>query len=240
MRHALFPSIALVLTTACGKKVEAPTDIDALDRELTATNGPATADPAIRDALNGQIMVDPALQQQSNANALRPPPRPHPGSMPVDIARPDPVDAATLRHAPPAAASCPQCRVKAGSYTLGALAAAQPAGRGCASVTYSASWANRLPPDLPLYPDARVTEAAGNAVGSCRLRAVSFASSAPATKLIDWYFTRAGAGGYRAERESDGAMQVLGGTRGEDAFVVYVTPRPGGGSDVDLVTNAAR
>jgi hypothetical protein len=31
---------------------------------------------------------------------------------------------------------------------------------------------------------------------------------------------------------------VLGGTRGEDAYVVYVTARKGGGSDVDLVSNA--
>ena len=236
--RALFPLIPLLLLVACGKQADAPTDLDALDRELTAANGPAAADPAVRQALRDPIMVDPGLQAQSNANAVRPPDRPDAGAVPPDIVRPDTVAAASLRHAPPAAGGCPQCRVKAGSYTLGALATAQPTARGCAAVTYSAGWANRLPADLPLYPDARVTEAAGTGAGPCRLRAVSFASGAKAAKLIDWYFTRAGAAGYRPEHRAENGMEVLGGTRGADAFVVYVTARPGGGSDVDLVTNS--
>ena len=33
---------------------------------------------------------------------------------------------------------------------------------------------------------------------------------------------------------------MLGGTRGADAFMLYVTPRAGGGSDVDLVSNAGK
>lgn len=238
MRHLPTPTLALLLLlAACGKAADPPTDLDALDRELTAANGPAAADPAVRQALRDPIMVDPGLQGQSNANAVRPPDRPDAGAVPPDLVRSDPVDPASLRHAPPPAAGCPQCRAKAGSYTLGALTAAQPGARGCVTVGYSAGWANRLSADLPLYPDARVIEAAGNAAGPCRLRAVSFASGARASKLIDWYFTRAGAAGYRPEHRADGAMEVVGGTRGADAFVVYVTPRPGGGSDVDLVTN---
>lgn len=235
MRQFLLPALLLLLA-ACGKSADAPTDLDALDRELTAANGPAAADPAIRQALRDPIMVDPALQQQSNANAVRPPDRPDPGAVPPDLARADPVDTAALRHAPPPAAGCSQCRARAGAYTLGALAATQPSTRRCAGLTYSARWATRLPPDLPLYPDARVAEAAGTATGPCAVRAVSFASAASAAKLIDWYFTRAAAAGYHAEHHADGGMQVLGGTRGTAAFVVYVTPRPGGGSDVDLVT----
>ena len=237
VRRSVVPALLLALA-ACGKASDAPTDVDALDRELTAANGPAAADPAIAQALHDQIMVDPGLQQQSNANAIRPPDRPDPGAVPPDLARADPVKAATLRHAPPPTTGCPQCRARSGAYTLGALAAGQATGRGCAAVSYSAGWANRLPADLPLYPDARITEAAGNAAGACRLRAVSFASGAGAGKLIDWYFTRATAAGYTAEHQADGAMQVLGGTRGGDAFVIWVTPRPGGGSDVDLMTNA--
>lgn len=237
MRHFIAFS-ALLVVAACSQAGDPPTDLDALDRELTAANGPAAADPAVRQALHDQIMVDPGLSQQSNANAVRPPSRPDWGAVPPDLPRPDPVNAASLRPAPAARGDCPKCKVKAQAYTLGALAAAQPAGRGCAAITYSAGWANRLPADLPLYPDARVSEAAGNATGACRLRAVSFASSAAANKLIDWYYTRASAAGYTAERQGEGTMQVLGGTRGGDAFVVYVTPRPGGGTDVDLVTNA--
>ena len=239
MRPLLLSTALLLLLAACGKAADQPTDLDALDRELTAANGPATADPAVRQALRDPIMTDPGLQQQSNANAVRPPARPDSGAVPPDIVRADPVDPASLRHAPPPADGCPQCRAKAGAYTLGALAAAQPVTRACATVSYSAGWANRLPADLPLYPDARVTEAAGSG-GACALRAVSFASGAKAAKLIDWYFTRTSAAGYRPEHRAENGVEVLGGTRGAAAFVVYVTPRPGGGADVDLVTNAGR
>ena len=236
MRQLIIPTVLLLLA-ACGKSADAPSDLDALDRELIAANGPAAADPAVRQALRDPIMVDPTLQQQSNANAVRPPDRPDSGTVPPELARADPVNAASLRHAPPAAAGCPQCRAKADAFTLGALAAAQPSTHTCTGITYSTRWATRLPADLPLYPDARVTEAAGSASGPCALRAVSFASGAPAAKLIDWYFTRASAAGYHADHRADGGIQVLGGTRGAAAFVVYVTARPGGGSDVDLVTN---
>lgn len=235
MRHLFAP--AILLLAACGQQPNPASDLDQLDRELTAANAPTAPDPAVRQALRDQIMVDPQLQQSSNANAVRPPDRPDSGAIPSDLPRPDPVNGATLRPAPPPTPTCPQCTARVGAYTLGALAAGQPAGRGCAAVSYSAGWANRLPADLPLYPDARLTEAAGTATSSCRLRAVSFASAAAGTKLINWYHTRATSAGYHTEHQQQGTMQVLGGTRGADAFVVWVSPRPGGGMDVDLVTN---
>lgn len=233
------PLALLLLLAACGRAPDAAQDLDALDRELTDANGTAARrDPAVAQVLHDQIMVDPTLSQSSNANAVRPPGRPDGGAVPPDVARPDPVNAAALRHAPAPAPGCPQCRTRADSYTLGALAAAQPAGRSCANVSYSAGWANRLPADLPLYPDARVSEAAGTTSGACRLRIVSFASGAGVAKLIDFYYTRATAARYTAEHRAEGAMHVLGGTRGADAYVVYVSPRAGGGATVDLLTNA--
>ncbi|WP_419807231.1 hypothetical protein [Sphingomonas sp.] len=231
MPRRLAPAL-LLFAAACGRTAETGNDIDRLDRELTND----TRDPAIAEAVAGQIMVDPTLQQSSNANAVRPPPRPDSGAVPADVPRADPIDPRSLRHAPAATPGCPQCAAKASSYTLGALAAAQP--HGCAVVNYSAAWATRLPADLPLYPDARVVEAAGNDAGPCRLRVVTFRSGAAAGKLIDWYYTHAIAGRYSAEHRVGGGMEVLGGTRGDDAYVVYVTPRAGGGADVDLVTNA--
>ena len=230
----------LLLLAACGEAPQSQQqDLEALDRELSDVNSAGNArDPAVADALAGQIMVDPNLAQSSNANAVRPASRPDSGAVPVDIARPDPVDPATLKRAPAAAGDCPQCRAKPQAFTLAALAGQQPSAKACATVSYSAGWANRLPADLPLYPDARVVEAAGNAQGTCRLRVVSFASSAAPAKLIDWYYTRATAARYSAEHRTDGAMRVLGGSRGADAYIVYVAPRPGGGSDVDLVSNA--
>lgn len=230
---------ALLLLAACGRQPDIQQNLDQLDRELTDANSAGNLrDPAIALALHDQIMVDPGLTQSSNANAVRPPSRPDSGAVPADIARPDPVDPATLRHAPVARPQCPQCQAKADAFTLGALAAEQPVGRGCAAISYSAVWATRLPPALPLYPDARVTEAAGTAAGPCRLRIVSYRSSAGVTKLIDWYYTHASAGGYSADHRGDARMHVLGGSRGEDAYIVYVTPRQGGGADVDLLTNA--
>ncbi|MBY0583340.1 MAG: hypothetical protein K2P68_10550 [Sphingomonas sp.] len=112
--------------------------------------------------------------------------------------------------------------------------------RNCASaVQYSIRWANRLPADLPLYPDAHVSEAAGNGAAGCNVRIVSFASKAPPQTVIDWYFGRATRAGYSAERQSDGAQRMLGGTRSTDggAYIIYAMPRKDGGSDVDLVAN---
>jgi hypothetical protein len=239
VRQFLAPALLLALM-ACGSAPEPQQDLDALDRELTDANSSGNLrDPALADALNAPIMADPNLAQSSNANAVRPAPRPDSGAVPPEMALRDPVDAATLRRAPAPKSDCPQCRTKAAALTLGALAERQPAGKGCAPVNYSAGWANRLPADLPLYPDARVVEAAGIDAG-CRLRVVSFASGAAVGKVVDWYFTRAGAAGYSAEHRADGGLHVLGGTRGDDAYVVYVSARAGGGATVDLVSNAGR
>jgi hypothetical protein len=230
---------ALLLLAACGQTPDAQQDLDALDRELTDANSAGNVkDPAIAEALHGQIMVDPALSQSSNANAVRPPARPDSAAIPLATPLSDPVDSRTLARAPAAKGSCPRCKVRNEAFTLGALAAAQAGGGACAAVTYSAGWANRLPADLPLYPDARVLEAAGNATAACRLRIVSFVSGAAPGKLIDWYYTRTARAGYSAEQQADGTMRVLGGTRGPDAYVLYVTPRASGGTTVDLVSNA--
>lgn len=238
LRLAPLFSLALV---ACGKDPAFQADLDRLDRELTVAPTPAR-DPALTAALADQIMIDPMLAQESNANAVRPPPRPDPGATPpVDIALiPDTVDPATLSHAPEPTGDCPACRAATGALTLGALAGRQRAPRtaDCAAgIGYSATWANRLPADLPLYPDARVVEAAGTSRAGCALR-VSFASAAQLGKVVDWYYTQAIKAGYSAGHQADGRQHVLAGTRGTDAYVVYASPRAGGGTDIDLVVNA--
>lgn len=238
-------AFALVLTlAACGRAPDPQQDLDSLDRELTDANSAGNMrDPTIAAALHDQIMVDPTLAQSSNANAVRPPPRPDSGAVPLDVPRPDPVDPRTLRHAPAPSGTCPECTAKAGAFTLGALAALQRevgTAQCAGAVSYSAGWANRLPADLPLYPDARVSEAAGTAANGCALRIVSFASSAPVGKVIDWYYTRANAARYSADHRADAKMHTLGGTRGTDAYIVYATPRQGGGTDIDMVSNAGR
>lgn len=237
-----FAACGPLMLAACNKDPAPQQDLESLDKALTEQ--PAAArDPALTASLADQILVDPALAQGSNGNAVRPPPRPDSGATPpVDIASiPDTVDQATLRRAPAATADCPECKAATGALTLGELAGRQrtPGTADCtATVGYSAAWANRLPADLPLYPDARVVEAAGASSNGCRLRVVSFVSSAGVPKVIDWYYTRATGAGYSAGHKAAGAERVLAGTRGRDAYVVFANPRAGGGTEVDLVVNA--
>jgi len=119
-------------------------------------------------------MVDPALTQQANNDAVRPPPSPIPArcrrrrrrSPGRAAATTGAATSETLKSAPApvSGGACTQCTAARESLTLGALAARQKDGRtsSCAgNLRYSARWAERLPADLPLYPDARVKEAAG-------------------------------------------------------------------------------
>ena len=242
MSFSLRPALILLplALASCGRSSTDQQALNSLDAELT--NG--TRDPAVAESLGGQIMVDPRLTQSSNTDAVRPPPRPDGDAVPPEgpLAA-DPVDPRTLKRAPAASNDCPECKSANGALTLGALAERQktPDAGVCAQkIGYSAGWANRLPADLPLYPATRLTEAAGADRDGCRLRVLSFSSSAGVPKMLDWYFTKATAAGYSAGHSTDGTQHVLGGVRGNDAYVVYVTARAGGGSDVDLVSNAGR
>lgn len=228
--------ISALLLAACSKQPATQQDLDSLDKELTGATGGNQRDPALTAALHDQIMVDPALTQSANTNVVRPPNRPDPLSIPPDPAtRPDGVTNADLKPVAAAKADCPACRKADGALTLGELAVRQSsAGATCArNVSYSAGWANRLPADVPLYPDARVREAAGN--DACGLRVVSFTSGAPVGRILDWYNARVSRSGYSAEHQASGARHVLGGTRGDAAYVIYATANPAGGSDVDLL-----
>ena len=160
------PLLVTALLAACGSPAQPPRELDQLDRELAAVNSTSpTADPALRSALRDQIMVDPALVQQANGDALRPPPQPQTGMVAPDrVMEPRAAERDRVRPAPPPTPNCPQCAAARRSLTLGALAESQ-GGRtaGCAeAVNYSAAWANRLPASVPLYPNARVAEAAAS------------------------------------------------------------------------------
>lgn len=250
-RNRLIAALALTLATAaCGARTTEQANLDSLDNQLADAGSGNSRDPAMMAALHDQIMVDPALAQHANDNAVRPPAQPYSGAVPADIA---PASSAatgagagtseTLKSAPAPKAdgSCPQCEAARQSLTLGALASRQKDKRtaNCASdMHYSARWATRLPADLPLYPDARVSEAAGTSDNGCALRAVSFATGASLQTVIDWYYTRASSAGFAAEHEADGSQHVLGGTRKDGAaFALFLTTRRDGGTDVDLVAN---
>lgn len=252
MVRSPFLLVALAGTlAACGGSKNSTASLDSLDGELT--NGASignTRDPALMSALQSQIMVDPTLAQQANSDAVRPPSQPLSGAVPPDTG-PAPATPAviaatatseTLKTTPAASADCPQCTAARQSLTLGALASRQSDRRTASCVGdlhYSARWANRLPADLPLYPDARVSEAAGAADNGCALRAVSFATAAPLQTVLDYYYTRTTNAGYAAGHQADGDEHVLGGTRARDAgaFTLFLTARADGGTNVDLLAN---
>lgn len=239
-------AVAAMLAGCGGPKPDATKPVDTLDAELTGTNVAApnaNADPALTAALHDQIMVDPDLVQQANRNALRPPPRPVDGATPpVDVAASSgPAEHDALRHAPAAHGTCRECATARQALTLGALAGRQKGQIGTCSnsISYTATWSTRLPASVPLYPDARVTEAAGADGQGCALRIVSFTTSSSPQRILDWYYTKTSAAGFSAGHGADADGEMLAGSHpGGGAYLVSVRPHPGGGSDVDLMADA--
>jgi hypothetical protein len=217
------------------------------DRQLSDEELGNAVDPAVASALHDPIMVDPALGAKANSDAIRPPSQPYSGALPADtvatnngkaelgqlLTTPDPV---------PARKNCPECAAARDAVTLGGLAARQKSPRvaGCAeALRYSAAWAQRLPADLPLLPKARVAEAAGADTNGCTLRVVAFAAPQPLRTTLDWYYTRAIRAGFSAEHQLEGDTHILGGARKRDdgAYMLFMTARADGGTDVELVAN---
>ena len=248
-----FPRLAwalpLVALTACGPKPSSGNGLNSLDAELAGNSLVDTGDPAIRRTLQDQITVDPKLASPSNKHALRSPQQPNSGARPPDSMAPDNVNATAGDASKPSrqsagassARACPECKIKSESVTLGALARRQADKRtpSCArELRYSTTWALRLPVDLPVYPDARVDEAAGSG-GACALRVVSFSTGASTQAVVDWYFRRLTVAGYAPEIQANRGLHVLGGIRSKDgaACVIYVERRSDRRTHIDLVAN---
>lgn len=245
LRRAFAGSALLLLAglTACGKGDGDKRD--ALDKQLVAGaagNGAEAAkagDPALTGALADQILVDPKL-------AGKPNPKPQAATASRrGAARAQ--DEGALLHAPAPTAAAARAKPVGEGLTLGELARAQahpaPKRGGCdKTFRMDAAWAQRLPDAVPLYADARVSEAAGNDSPGCRVRIVSYASAAPVGRLIDFYYSHAIRAGYSAEHQVSGAEHILGGARESDGSAYYITvaPRRGGGSAVDIVANHGR
>jgi hypothetical protein len=234
----LLPGLCLLLAACGSNQPTNEADLAALDAELTEGQSANGADPQVMAALQDQIMVDPQLAAKSNADAVRPAPQPyaapvpHPGIAAGSAARDEPLMKAPAPR-PFADATARQ------AITLGALARAK-GGKSAAACTqrlaYSAAWADRLPADLPLHPDARVNEAAGVEGDGCSMRVVSFYVGKPAAGLIDWYYTRAMKAGFSPEHQAHGATHMIGGTRRDGlATVIFLTDRGDGGTDIDLI-----
>ncbi len=212
-------AVATLALSGCDKKTE-QTELDRIDAKLGGKTG---ADPALSAALEDQIMVDPNLKDQANEDSIRPTNEPFQAPMPVQS---DAQEAASSRP------------------TLGSLATQQAAlnkdrFKGCSlDVQYSMTFANRLPPELPLYNRARIAEAAGSDTSACRLRALTFTVDAAPDAVTNYYKTIAERAGFAVSAANEGDEMLVSGLRARDGFAFYViSQRAGSGTTVDLVTN---
>lgn len=180
-------------------------------------NGPAPreVDPAVTSALNDQILVDPALTQQSNRNAVRRPETPLQAFYPVETKADE------------------QAR----------LDGTDGNGPGCVNGPFShdAAWAKRLPPEFAPPPGARVTEAAASTRRGCNLRMVAFRTAEPAERVVDFYRRRAQGAGYSAAQARRDGDDVLAGSNPQNGTTYYliVTPKSAGAEAALVINNAA-
>ncbi len=171
------------------------------------------ADPALTSALEDQILVDPALTQQSNKNVVRPPETPTQAQYPTDAPRAGAAE-----------------RARQSLWDGGARCGDGP-------FNYGPAWANRLPPEFALPAGAKLTEAAGNNERGCSMRVVTFAVAQPAERVLEHYRARALNAGYSAEQQKRDGDHVLAGSNSRNGhYYLIVTPKPAG-SDVALIAN---
>lgn len=234
--------VATVPLAGCRDQPEAKSELAPLDDGLT------NADPALKGALEDKIMVDPNLTGQANRNAATPGNRPVSGGVPSVAGSKAAAEAETAARAvagqliaAPAAQpmeACDGCTTKRPA-TLGALARDQQKGGCDAKLTYGNDWANRLPAAFRVYPRALIREAAGVAGGKCNVRVVNFQTAASMQAVLDYYNTMAVRAGYTSDHRVNGNEHMLGGTKGDLAYVLMLR-RDGGMTDVDLVASGGR
>jgi hypothetical protein len=219
----LFRSAALagLLTLAACSRGGDENNLSAMDNNLIGNS----ADPALTSALEDQILVDPNLVQQTHPNSARPPETPVQAQYPPDNG--------TAGNA--AGAGQPR-QAAAGNAGDGGPPMASACGVPFAS---GGQWASRLPAEFPAYPGGHVTEAAGADRGDCHMRVVTFTTADRYDRVLDHYRGLATHAGFSVEQQRRGGDQVLGGTRGEAAYYLIVTPTQSG-SDVSLIVNNGR
>ena len=216
-----------LMLSACGREPQDKAKVAAVDDELTSK------DPAVAGSIDGTIVVDPKLTGQANRAV-------NPGDKASAEAAGKAALGGRLVAAPAAKAMepCDECEAKK-PVTLGALANEHSKGSCDAKLTYNNDWAKRLPAAFNVYPRALVREAAGVAGGKCNIRVVNFQTAASTQAVINYYHTLATRAGYTSDHRVQGAEHMLGGTKGELAYVVMLRS-DGGVTDVDLVASGGR
>ena len=194
-------------------------------------------------ALSEQIMVDPDLAQISGAGAALTGGGPPSANVPTELRSPEAIAAAMDEaaklvggkfHPVPAVSSEAKSE---GPLSLADLAGADK-GNACAGkVDYTAGWAAKMPPALPIYPRGHTKEAAGTDRDGCRLRVINFFTPVSVDDVLAFYATKARGAGFDVEHRMEGNDHVLGGSKGGAAYVVYARSGEDGLTDVDLVVN---
>jgi hypothetical protein len=216
---------AVFALAACGQGSEANNSFAVND-----------ADPALTAALEDPILTDPGLSQQANRHNVRPPELPTRAEYPAAGSPPAVRLASGAAPQPPGQGPAP----RTGAPLAGGGCAARP-GQPAPTFSYGMEWSRRLPAAFPPYPGGRVTEAAGQDSGPCRVRVVTFRTRDPYQRVIDWYERHAVEAGFSAEQQARGRDHVLGGVHpaSNGAYFLIVTPVEDG-SEVALIVNNGR
>jgi hypothetical protein len=182
-----------------------------IDNEIAGKD----ADPALTSALEDQILVDPALTQQSNQNAVRPPETPTQAQYPLPEQRPAQVKRSG--GAPPTEIS-----------------------GGCGpELQQGTEWARKLPAPFGLYPGARLTDAAGSEAPGCSAQVVTFITRAAPERVLEHYRAGAQQAGYSAQQQMREGDHILSGSNNAGGnFYLILTPRQDGGSDVAVIAGS--
>ncbi|QKG69912.1 hypothetical protein [Erythrobacter mangrovi] len=223
----------LALLAACGGGSDEPAVDEAMD-------------PASEQALNDELMTDPDMAGRNEANAALS--GTGNAAIPNIDKSPRAIEAARARAAElvggvdklkPAPAPRPLAGNESDTDAMraAAIAAIKPGGANCAdAVEYSATWAAKLPAAFPVYPRGNTQEAAGTDQGDCALRIVSYLTPVALDDVLSFYSTRARDAGFKVDHAIKAGDNILSGTKGASAYVVYARRLPEGITQVDLVT----
>jgi hypothetical protein len=211
-------------------------------------DGDGALDPSGEQALNEDLMTDPDLAGSNEANAALS--GSSDGALPTIDSSPEAIAAARemagklvggtdqIKTVPtPSALASTDTGTPA--MRQAAQAVIEPGGKNCGEmVEMSNSWSAKLPETFPIYPRGGTMEAAGTDEGECALRVVTFRSPVPLNDVLSFYHTRAVSNGYTSEHVRSGGDNILSGTKGKSAYVVYGRRMPSGLTEIDLITSA--
>ncbi|MBO6527038.1 hypothetical protein [Erythrobacter sp.] len=232
-RRLLASLVPVALLASCGDTAEDEAAGDAMD-------------PASEQALNDELMTDPDLAGRNEANAALS--GTGNAAIPNIDKSPRAVEAARSRAAElvggrselvsaPTATTLGEGAAPSQAMVAAARAAVAPGGENCGDkVEYSSAWAAKLPAAFPVYPRGNTQEAAGTDEGECALRVVSFLTPVPLDEVLAFYYTRARGAGFSVEHVTSAGDNILSGTKGDAAYVVYGRRLPEGVTEIDLVT----